>query len=113
MSERIGLRFPESIDKISVPAGDGDYRLSIGQFEAWETMEDPCGKLREKIECYLTAIRNGFLLDRYPDLKGRNGRITLMTLDPLPTEIDEYFTRLIMAARSHGVALDHWIIDSV
>ena len=108
MSERIGLRYPESIDKISVLPGEGNYRLTIGQFEAWETIEDPCNKLREKIEHYLTVIKYGSLFGQFPDLKGKTGQITLMTPEPLPKDIEEYFNKLVTALQSHGVMLNHW-----
>jgi len=110
MSERIGLQYTESIDNISVLPGEGNYRLSIGQFETWETIGDPCNKLREKIEYYLTAIKYGSLFDQFPDLKGKTGQITLMTEEPLPKDIEDCFNKLVTALRSHGVMLDHWII---
>jgi len=112
MSERIGLRFPESIDKISVPeTDDGFYRLSIGHFESWESIENPCDKLREKLEYYLSVIKGGGLHDRFPEISGKNGRISLMTYGPLPENIKVFFEKLKISAQLYGVQLDHQIIE--
>jgi len=113
MTERTGLKYPESIDKVSVSSepDDGFYRLSIGQFENWEFIENACDRLREKVEYYISAIRGNSLHKQFPEIKGRTGRITLMTYEPLPKNIEVLFGKLRIAAQSHGVQLDHWIIE--
>lgn len=79
------------IDSISIDK-DGNVVLTISDHLPWDEENEHLLILQDKINAYLTFIENGELIENYPDAKGCDILINIITKF-LPNETAELFLK--------------------
>src|SRR6266496_2390742 len=65
---------------------DGTVALVLRQPESWDA-PGVIAKLQAKINGYISVIRNGPLIERYPEYRGKKCSIRLITYYDIPEDV--------------------------
>lgn len=101
---------PNTIDFVSFEPESNDVVLTISDHLAWDQNEgEHLLLLQNKLNSYLEFVENGQLYKHYPQVKGRNVVISLVSKFPLSEQAVSFFELASAAIAEAGVRLqlDH------
>jgi hypothetical protein len=91
------------VDAVGLEVETGKVILTISDHLDWSNEEDHELKLQDKLNTYLSFIRSGELLASYPNAKGRNPVIEVVTRVAPSSNGQEFLDRVAAVIRNAGI----------
>lgn len=98
-----GVQNPRVLDLVTVDPASGDVLLVMIERRAWGESPLQLQQIEEKINRYLAYALDGFLVEHYPQYRGRNVQIRLDCIEPPTGEAARFVEAATHATRAHGL----------
>lgn len=89
------------VDFIGIDAS-GRAVLTISDHFLWDDIKSHLFSLQEKLNAYLRFIESGEMIEKRPELAGREILISVVLKSPIPSEADWFFAKASTAIEAAG-----------
>lgn len=111
ISPERGVHNPRIVDLISSDADSQSVELLMLETRAWDSHPKQSEQLQEKFNNYLDYVIDGFLVQQYPQYRGRKVRITVEMVSAPTEEIAALLEAMGRYCGSVGIELRTRLTD--
>lgn len=108
-----GVQNPMILDLVTTDAESGKVVLVMIERRAWDASPDQFRQIEEKINRYLGYVLDGFLVEQYPQYRGREVRLRLDCAEPPAGTAVKFVQAAAHAVARHGLEFVVRVVPSV